>query len=463
MATLYDFENTENLFRSVATLVRFSLVTLSSDVKATDFVFCASNIEQLADSRRRVSLTADDISLLNPNTKTAPTFRSKADAELAKSIYNRIPVLVNAANAEAGNPWAVSFRQGLFNMTSSSSLFYTSSQLLEAGTTQDGASWRSRNGEHYLPLYEAKMMHVYDHRFGSYPSGQIADTRALPRLTIAQYGDTRFEVNPRYHVAEAEIRTRLGDAWNRKWFLCFRKISNHTNVRRFIPGVLPYSGISDSLNVVFPQKIGDSRLFACLYANFASMISDAIARWKISGTNINFFYVEQLPILPPSSYGEDELGFIVPRVVELTFTAVAMKPFAMDLGYSGDPFLWDPGHRAQVRSELDAYYAYLYGLTRRELEYILDPKAVMGEEYPSETFRVLKERENDEFGEYRTQRLVLEAWDRFAADGTFDPVRLREPQYIDRVAQELTATRAKLQHVPTAVNRDSQDTPEVRV
>jgi hypothetical protein len=137
----------------------------------------------------------------------------------------------------------------------------------------------------------------------------------------------------------------------------------------------------------------------------------------------------------------------LPRVLELTYTAEDMRPFAQDLGYDGPPFRWDPERRALLRAELDAYYAYLYGLTRRELEYILDPSAVMGEDYPSETFRVLKEDEVKEFGEYRTQRLVLEAWDRFVADGAFDPARLREPQYIDRVAQELTATRARLEQV----------------
>ena len=42
----------------------------------------------------------------------------------------------------------------------------------------------------------------------------------------------------------------------------------------------------------------------------------------------------------------------------------------------------------------------------------IDPHSVMGEDYPSETFRVLKDNEIAKYGEYRTQRLVLEAWDR---------------------------------------------------
>ncbi len=75
-------------------------------------------------------------------------------------------------------------------------------------------------------------------------------------------------------------------------------------------------------------------------------------------------------------------------------------------------FLWGGERRALTRAELDACIARLYGLTRDELRYILDPADVYGPEFPGETFRVLKEKEIKQFGEYRTRRLVLEAWDR---------------------------------------------------
>lgn len=99
-------------------------------------------------------------------------------------------------------------------------------------------------------------------------------------------------------------------------------------------------------------------------------------------------------------------------VLERTYTAHDLKPWAEALGYDGPPFPFGPDRRAQLRAELDAYYARLYGLTREDLCYILDPASVMGEDYPSETFRVLKQNEMRAFGEYRTQRLVLDAWDR---------------------------------------------------
>ena len=123
-------------------------------------------------------------------------------------------------------------------------------------------------------------------------------------------------------------------------------------------------------------------------------------------------YLKQFPVLPTDRYTEADLAFIVPRVLELTYTAHDLSGWAQDLGYDGEPFPFDPDRRATLRAELDAWYAKLYGLTRDELRYILDPADVMGADYPSETFRVLKNKEQKEFDEYRTQRLILAAWDK---------------------------------------------------
>ena len=133
---------------------------------------------------------------------------------------------------------------------------------------------------------------------------------------------------------------------------------------------------------------------------------------KTGGNHLNFYIVKQLPVITPEIYLDSHLDFILPRVLELTYTAHDLKPWAEDLGYDGPLFIFDPERRSLLRAELDAFYAHLYGLNRDELRYVLDPADVMGPDYPSETFRVLKNNEIRQFGEYRTQRLVLEAWDR---------------------------------------------------
>jgi hypothetical protein len=157
-----------------------------------------------------------------------------------------------------------------------------------------------------------------------------------------------------------------------------------------------------------------------------ALVLDYVARQKAGGTQLDYFIIKQLPIIPPRAYTPDDLLFTVrSRVLELSCTAWDLKPFAQDCGYDGEPFGWDEHRRAVVSAELDAYYAAMYGLTRDELRYLLDPTEVYGPGFPGETFRVLKEREIKQYGEYRTHRLVLDAWDRLGLqprnrDGRYD-------------------------------------------
>jgi hypothetical protein len=170
-------------------------------------------------------------------------------------------------------------------------------------------------------------------------------------------------------------------------------------------------GIGDSIFLLKPLKFPNGPIASALAGNLSALVFDFVARQKVGGVNFSFYYMSQLPALPPSTYNSDAIDFICPRVLELTYTAHDLKPWAEDLGYDNLPFIFEPERRALLRAELDAFYAHLYGLNRDELRYILDPADVMGPDYPSETFRVLKNNEICQFGEYRTQRLVLEAWD----------------------------------------------------
>jgi len=192
----------------------------------------------------------------------------------------------------------------------------------------------------------------------------------------------------------------------------WRDITNATNERTVIASVVPRVGVGNNMPLMLLDAGLQTQKAAALLGNLCSLVLDFVARHKTGGTHMNYFIFKQLPVLPPDSYTESDLAFIVPRVLELTYTAHDLADWAQDLGYNGSPFTFAPARRATLRAELDAWYARLYGLNRDELRYILDPADVMGEEYPSETFRVLKDKEMREFGEYRTQRLVLEAWDR---------------------------------------------------
>jgi hypothetical protein len=196
-----------------------------------------------------------------------------------------------------------------------------------------------------------------------------------------------------------------------KWFIGWRDITSATNERTMLAAVIPYSGPSYTLRVI--TRIAPPPMVqAALLANLNSLVLDYVARQSMNGSHLSDYIVKQLPILPPQRYAPRDLDFISPRVLELTYTSSSLKEWAAALGYEGPVFKYDVDRRAVLSAELDAYYGHIYGLSREELVYILDPKAAMGPKHPSETFRGLKNNETKEFGEYRTQRLVLGAWDR---------------------------------------------------
>jgi N-6 DNA Methylase len=394
LASLYDFENRESLFKDVGTMRRFCLISMSGGkVRSSEFLFLLTNSKQIDQPLRRFSLTVKDIDIINPNTLTAPTFRTNADAELTKKIYRTVPVLENERTGV--NPWGISFMT-MFHMSNDDHLF------------QDYPNSDS------LSLYEGKMLHQFDHRFGYY-TDEMRDRdqnsfKAIPSPSIEQKQDPHFKTESRKWVDRQDVDNKLAGKWDKQWLLAFRDITNATNERTSIASLLPKIAVGHKAPLIF-TKIDNIQLVSCLLGNLNTLAFDFVARQKVGGTNMCYFLLRQLPVLSPESYTPQDIEFISSRVLELVYTAWDMQPFAQDMGYEGAPFVWNPERRALLRAELDAKYAKLYGLTRDELRYILDPSDIYGAEFPSETFRVLKKNELKEHGEYRTQRLVLAAWD----------------------------------------------------
>lgn len=408
LVSLLDFENREKIFPAVDSRIKFALLTLGNRVRETRFTFFATRAEHLLEKERQFTLSPEDIRLINPNTRTCPVFRSQMDAELTKKIYRHVPVLIDDTQGDAGNPWAITFRQGLFNMTSDSHLFRTLEQLTAKGAVRDGVRWLDGEGAVWVPLYEAKMVHQFNHRWATYAENGV-DSRDVE---LAEKMDPGYAPLPRYWVPEREIDSRLkAKGWNWGWLMGWRDICRSTDERTVIAGVIPRVGVGDPFLLMLPS-VANISLMACLFGEQNSLVHDYVARQKIGGTHLKYNMKQQLTNLSPHAYKQSDVDLISTRVLELTYTAYDLKPFAEDLGYQGPPFPWDPDRRAHLRAELDAYYARLYGLTRDELRYILDPADVKGADYPSETFRGLKNKEMKEFGEYRTARLVLAAWDR---------------------------------------------------
>jgi hypothetical protein len=356
------------------------------------------------------ALTGADIAHLNPNTNTAPVFRSRTDASLTARIYSKVPILIREDAGSDGNAWGVSF-MAMFHMANDSGLFRNANDLIAQGYQRNGTCWANpidAGTDRYVALQEAKLVHQYDHRWGTYATDGIRDVEEIEKQ------DPLFEPSPRYWVPQSEVVERLAQkGWNRRWMIAWRRNARSTDDRTLIADVIPWSGVGDSLFLLIPAT--DPEKCGALIGCLNSLVQDFVVRQKVGGANLSYHFVSQFPVLPPSTFAEEALSFLTPRILELTYTSHSMEPFALDLGCKGPPFPWSESRRARIRTELDAWYARAYGLTRDELRYVLDPADAMGEDYPSETFRVLKNSEMKKFGEYRTRRLVLEAWDRMEA------------------------------------------------
>jgi hypothetical protein len=545
LQSLFSFYEIRGWFSGTDDRKSFCILCVGGESAAASFCFDIRDIAEIERKERRFVLTEDEIARINPNTGTAPVFRSRADAELTTKLYSRAPVMIEERSLEKGgnvNPWGITF-QTMFHMSGDSGFFRTPSQMEGEGWRQDGTDWARETAtgiERRVPLYEAKMIHHFDHRWATYGGVAIDDEDSARDCTLAEKQNSDFEPSPRYWVPEDEVILRaarvpaavksavrqargeggrgrrkadvnlveggrtaalkalvtwiagamfsvegrparevdlfrfLGRAqdWRGslkasperflldpktltsgaemqrdtpltasdftllaegpddalalaellisakqpRWFMGWRDIALRSVERTVIGAVFPKVGVGNNLPIWYPGHYIHAKQAAAFIGMLTCMTFDFSARHKIGGTHLNFFIAQQLPVLPPSVFSADDLEFIRARVLELTYTSHAMKPWAEDLGHSGIPFAWNEDRRAQLRAELDAFFARKFGFSVEELQYVLDPAKAKGAEYPSETFRVLKERETRQFGEYRTERLVLEAWKRMEAD-----------------------------------------------
>lgn len=406
LISLYSFYEIRLIFTATDDRNSFCLLTLGQSKGDPEFAFSILDVGMIADDNRRFSLSASDIRAINPTTGTAAIFRSKADAELTATLYRNAPPL--SVDGADGNPWGT-FYLRLVDFGDHSDELWTKERAISEGFIFI-SNISKRDDEKLLPVYESKYINSLNHRFAS--SDDEGET-----VEFTDYSDFSKEIQPRYWVNVrffAELMSKYD--YRREWLLGYRDITNSSAERTTIPVAIPLMPASRNLPIL---GFDGSKPGHALLANLSSIVLDYASRQKVGGTHLTFTIMKQLPILPPDYYTESRLAFITPRVLELTYTSHSLAPFARDLGHEGPPFVWDEDRRALLRADLDAFYARAYGLTRDELRYILDPADVKGPDYPSETFRVLKEKEIRQHGEYRTRRLVLEAWDRMEANCEF--------------------------------------------
>ena len=423
---LFDFENRRlgtNLppfFPDVDSRFKFCAFIFGGEDRRFDETECAFFLHDtvaIHDTDRCFPLAASDFARVNPNTGTAPVFRTRRDADITRRIYERHPALVDRSKGEECKAWPVRYMQGLFNMTSDSHLFRNGAHLDADGFYPvDGNRWK-KGEELYLPLYQGRMIHQFDHRANSVRVNpeNLHNPYLSEEVSEAQHADPSFVPYFAHWVPYEDVVREFPES--REWIISYRRLARSTDVRTMIATLGPYAGYEVNANIVYLSSESIPTSHVCLVANLNSIPFDYVVRQKLQGTTLNWYIIEQLPVIAPADYDRafgttTARDLVCHHVLRLTYTAHDMAPFARDLGYDGPPFIWNDEERRHLRARLDALYFHLYGLSRDDAAYILD------------TFPIVRRHDKAAFGHYRTKAMILAYYNALAAGDTDTDVAL---------------------------------------
>ena len=420
---IYDFENrrssnaearTAKWFADVHPQFKFCALIAGGERREFEDAQCGFFLHgaaDLEDANRVFPITPDDFARINPNTGTAPILRSRHDAELVSRIYRNHPVLVDRSNGKERKLWPVRYHT-MFHMANDSGLFETGEAVEAAGAYRIASNRYKRGNDRWLPLFQGVMVHAYDHRFASvgFNPENVQNPYYSIRPTSEQRADPSWTPRPWYWVNESSIADDV--AGTHGWLIGYRRTARSTDSRSMYATIAPRAGYGDSVFLWVPESGAPALGMACAVANFNSITLDFVLQRKIQGANLSKYIVEQLPMIAPDDYDRSLRRHHRPRtreadhVLRLCYTAWDLQPFARDLGYEGDPFIWNPAERRQLRARLDALFFHLYGLDQDDATYILDQ------------FPVLEKNERREHDRYLTKELVLGHYRALAAGDT---------------------------------------------
>lgn len=434
--SLYCFDNKEQLF-NIHRSYNFCLLSAHhpyDKVNEVSVGFMLTKLDQILDQNYVFKIKTSDFAKFNPNTNTAPNFRTQYDTVLTSKIYDNSSIIIkdNSEGKTADNPWSIKFRR-MFDMSNDSKLFKTYDDLINAGATIKGDSF-VLNDNLYVPLIEGKMFWHYNHHYSAFPVDIEKRPDSIAKVSCYDLQNVNFALKPWYWISSTEVKRVISKGNEPSSFvIAFRDITNSTNERTMIACLMPkYLALGHTATCMFVSLNPCKKLVLLSILN--SLIFDYASRQKITNAHMTIFIVKQLPVLRPEQIDEVNQWQLVKRVAELTYFNHDMDEFAKDLSaelsqeqneelgnrlIKQEPWVFDEPRRAQLQAEIDAIVAKLYGLNDEELRYILDPEDIFGAGCIHETFRVLKNNEIKEFGEYRTKRLVLEAWDKLNQGNLF--------------------------------------------
>lgn len=313
-----------------------------------------------------LELRVADIRRFSPDSLSLMEFKSQREVDVAAQIYSDYPLLGQNLHGR----WNIELQRE-FHMTDDSFLF-----------KESPIGW---------VLWEGKMLHHFR----------------------CDFDQPRYWIEPRQGLAELSRRGRLFLDLTSKippwapdqphsgclgYRLVYRKVASNTNETTLISTILPrLNFIGESINEFVQWNPDKDKGFLCLFSEqekfficavLNSLTVNFIVRQKVSA-NVSIYILEQLPI-PRLQHGSPHFDALVPRVACLTCTTPEFAELWNEVAQhypelaQEDPLRFtDYALRAQLRAEIDALVADLYGLSEEDFAYILSTFPLLDRDQPA--------------------------------------------------------------------------------
>ena len=391
---LAGFENTKGIwFPAIDTRMKFCFYVAWKGGQTESFpaAFRVNTADKLQDlmAGRTLSIPVAIVEEFSPDAMAVMEFGAQSEIDVCAKMYKRYPKFGTEID---GAPYRHYMRE------------------VDMGTDRGLFS----EGDDGLAVFEGRMIDAYDYRAKGYVSGRgrAAVWDDLP------FGSPNKRIQPQWRILPQNIPDKLAGRIDR-YRIGFGDVASPTNQRSLIAALLPAGSVSGHKvpTIEFVDGGNEYVLFWLGVANSFAM--DYLVRKKVSLT-MSYTIMDTLPF-PRDCRQTPAAIEIARRACALCAVGPDMQAFreaAVGAGIlsSVEDVVEDPDRRAVLTAEIDVLVAReIYGLGRDEMRYILDPANILGEDCGIETFKALRNYEQREFNEFRTKRLVLEAWKRMEA------------------------------------------------
>lgn len=396
--------NRKKIWFDIDSRLKFAIYVARNGKNTTniDAEFNVFSYERLAALRNGLSIRIpiDLVREVSPESMAIAEVAHPADIEIVRKLYASMPTF--------GAPSIKGTRRRY---------------LREMEMGHDREDFYS--GEDGITLYQGSMVTHFDHRAKAYRSGHGRSVQwdDLP------FGSPSKRISSQWRVRIEDVPAKLGSIWKTER-IGFCDLANAGDQRTLMSALIPAGVLCGHKVPTLIFEPDDARL-QLLWIGVANAIStDFLVRKKVTLT-MSFTIMDSLPL--PRDFGGSALETaIAQRALLLSATGPEFEKFwqkvAPTLGINPaevGPAESEP-ERELLRTEIDVLVARdLFGLTRDEMRYLLDPADLLGADCGFETFGALQRAERRQFGEFRTQRLILEAWERLpkADDGAAEGER----------------------------------------